>query len=71
MKHIAPKLTVLFALTAASISVLTVPSFAMDPLHLLAQVNHLMAQDAGTRLEDVAKDQKKKAKAPSQPKKLE
>ena len=30
-----------------------------DPLHLLAQVNHLASQDAGVKLADVAAAQKR------------
>jgi hypothetical protein len=32
----------------------------MDPLHLLAQVNHLVSQDASSKLETVAQQQKDK-----------
>lgn len=67
MKNFATNLTVLLAVAAASLTVSSSPSLAADPLHLLAQVNHIISEDANTRLEDVAKDQKKKASTPSTP----
>ena len=68
MKTFATTLTVLLSVAAAGLTVSSAPSLASDPLHLLAQVNHLVSQDAGGTSGTGTVSTPKPPKAPKKPK---